>query len=91
MRQNASDLVRRVEAGEVVEITVAGRPAARLVPVAPRSGSRGRTSPRSSGDRPIRGGCRTATSSTGISSTRGSRAGREGRSRHERALGHGAA
>jgi antitoxin (DNA-binding transcriptional repressor) of toxin-antitoxin stability system len=29
-------LVRRVEEGEEIEITVAGRPAARLVPVAPR-------------------------------------------------------
>ncbi len=36
LRQQASDLVRRVEAGEEVTITVAGRPSARLVPVAPR-------------------------------------------------------
>lgn len=36
LRQNASDLVIRAEAGEEIEITVAGRPAARLVPVAPR-------------------------------------------------------
>lgn len=36
LRQDASDLVRRVEGGEVIEITVAGRPAARLVPAAPR-------------------------------------------------------
>lgn len=36
LRQDASDLVRRVEAGEEVTITVAGRAAARLVPVAPR-------------------------------------------------------
>ena len=36
LRQNASDLVRRVEAGEVVTVTVSGRPAARLVPVARR-------------------------------------------------------
>lgn len=36
LRQDASDLVRRVEAGEEVTVTVAGRPAARLVPVAPR-------------------------------------------------------
>jgi prevent-host-death family protein len=35
MRQNASDLVRRAEAGERVTITVAGRPAAVLGPVAP--------------------------------------------------------
>ncbi len=32
LRQQASDLVRRVEAGEVVTVTVSGRPAARLVP-----------------------------------------------------------
>jgi len=37
MRQNASDLVRRAEGGERVTITVAGRPAAVLGPVAPRS------------------------------------------------------
>jgi prevent-host-death family protein len=37
MRQNASELVRRAEAGERVMITVAGRPAAILGPVAPRS------------------------------------------------------
>jgi prevent-host-death family protein len=36
MRQYASDLVRRAEAGERVTITVAGRPAAVLGPVAPR-------------------------------------------------------
>lgn len=32
LRQDASDLVRRVEAGEEITITVAGRPSARLVP-----------------------------------------------------------
>ena len=32
LRQDASDLVRRVEAGEEIDITVAGRLAARLVP-----------------------------------------------------------
>lgn len=37
LRQNASELVRRVEAGEEIEITVAGRPGARLVPVRPRA------------------------------------------------------
>jgi prevent-host-death family protein len=37
LRQHASDLVRRVEAGEELTVTVAGRPAARLVPVAPRA------------------------------------------------------
>jgi len=36
LRQDASELVRRVEAGEEIEITVAGRPAARLVPASPR-------------------------------------------------------
>ena len=36
LRQDASDLVRRVEAGEEIDITVAGRLAARLVPVKPR-------------------------------------------------------
>lgn len=35
MRQDASDLVRRAEGGERVTITVAGRPAAVLGPVAP--------------------------------------------------------
>lgn len=37
LRQNASDLVRRVEAGEEITITVAGRPGARLVPAAART------------------------------------------------------
>ena len=37
LRQNASDLVRRVEGGEEITITVAGRPGARLVPAAPRT------------------------------------------------------
>jgi prevent-host-death family protein len=36
LRQQASELVRRVEAGEDVTITVAGRPSARLVRLAPR-------------------------------------------------------
>lgn len=36
LRQDASDLVRRVERGEEIEITVAGRLAARMVPAAPR-------------------------------------------------------
>jgi len=40
MRQNASDLVRRAEAGEKVTITVAGRPAAVLGPVTPRARAR---------------------------------------------------
>ena len=37
LRQNASDLVRRVEEGEEITITVAGRPGARLVPAVARS------------------------------------------------------
>lgn len=37
LRQQASELVRRVEAGDEILITVAGRPSARLVPVAPRT------------------------------------------------------
>lgn len=37
LQQQASDLVRRVEAGEEVTITVAGRPSARLVPVSARA------------------------------------------------------
>jgi len=36
LRQDASELVRRVESGEEVDITVAGRLAARLVPAVPR-------------------------------------------------------
>jgi prevent-host-death family protein len=37
LRQNASDLIRRVEGGEEITITVAGRPGARLVPAATRT------------------------------------------------------
>ncbi len=36
LRQDASELVRRVEAGEEIEITVSGRLAARLVPALPK-------------------------------------------------------
>ena len=36
MRQNASELVRRAEAGERLTVTVAGRPAAVLGPLTPR-------------------------------------------------------
>ena len=36
LRQDASELVRRVELGEEIEITVAGRLAARMVPATPR-------------------------------------------------------
>ena len=35
LRQHASDLVRRVEAGEEITITVSGRPSARLVAASP--------------------------------------------------------
>ncbi len=37
LRQNASDLVRRVEAGETITVTVSGRPAAQLVPLERRT------------------------------------------------------
>lgn len=37
LRQNASELVRRVEEGEEIIITVAGRPGARLVAAVPRA------------------------------------------------------
>nr|WP_283605067.1 type II toxin-antitoxin system prevent-host-death family antitoxin [Mycolicibacterium poriferae] len=37
LRQNASELIRRVEAGESLTVTVAGRPAALLVPAATRA------------------------------------------------------
>lgn len=33
LRQHASDIVRRVEEGEEIVVTVAGRPSARLVPI----------------------------------------------------------
>lgn len=36
LRQDASDLVRRVEGGEVIDVTVSGRLAARMIPVQPR-------------------------------------------------------
>ena len=36
LRQGASELVRRVEGGEEIDITVSGRLAARLVPAAPK-------------------------------------------------------
>ena len=36
LRQDASALVRRVEGGEQIDITVAGRLAARLVPAGPK-------------------------------------------------------
>ena len=36
LRQGASELVRRVESGEEIDITVSGRLAARLVPASPK-------------------------------------------------------
>ncbi|NOX31505.1 MAG: type II toxin-antitoxin system prevent-host-death family antitoxin [Actinobacteria bacterium] len=36
LRQDASEIVRRVERGEQIDITVAGRLAARLVPATPK-------------------------------------------------------
>ncbi len=36
LRQHASDLVRRVEGGEEIDITVSGRLAARIVSAAPK-------------------------------------------------------
>lgn len=36
LRNDASELVRRVEAGEEITISVSGRPSAVLVPVKPR-------------------------------------------------------
>ena len=37
LRQNASDIVRRVQAGETVTVTVSGRPAARIIPAGRRA------------------------------------------------------
>lgn len=37
LRQQASEIIRRVEAGEEMTVTVSGREAARLVPAAPRA------------------------------------------------------
>ncbi|HEX6513285.1 MAG TPA: type II toxin-antitoxin system prevent-host-death family antitoxin [Chloroflexota bacterium] len=37
LRQNASALLRRVQAGEIFEVTDRGRPVARLVPFKPTS------------------------------------------------------
>jgi prevent-host-death family protein len=37
LRQNASDLVRRAEAGEEIIVTVSGRPSVRMVPAAPKA------------------------------------------------------
>jgi prevent-host-death family protein len=36
LKQNASAVLRRVEAGESLEVTARGRPVARLVPIAAR-------------------------------------------------------
>ncbi len=40
LRQDASEIVRRVERGEQIDITVAGRLAARLVPATPKQWQR---------------------------------------------------
>ena len=40
MRQNASKYLKRVEAGETIEVTDRGRPVARIVPVMPNSYAR---------------------------------------------------
>jgi len=40
LRQDASAIVRRVEGGEAIDITVAGRLAARMVPIRPREWQR---------------------------------------------------
>ncbi|HVA26464.1 MAG TPA: type II toxin-antitoxin system prevent-host-death family antitoxin [Chloroflexota bacterium] len=37
LRQNASAVLRRVKAGEILEVTDRGRPIARLVPIKPLS------------------------------------------------------
>jgi len=37
LRQNASAVLRRVKAGEILEVTERGRPVARLVPIKPLS------------------------------------------------------
>jgi prevent-host-death family protein len=37
LRQDASEIVRRVENGEQIDITVSGRLAARLVPATPKT------------------------------------------------------
>jgi len=37
LRQNASAVLRRVEAGEIIEVTDRGRAVARLVPIKPMS------------------------------------------------------
>lgn len=36
LRNNVAEVLRRVEAGETLTVTVAGRPAARLSPMRPR-------------------------------------------------------
>jgi prevent-host-death family protein len=37
LRQNASEIVRRVQAGDTVTVTVSGRPAARIIPAGRRA------------------------------------------------------
>jgi prevent-host-death family protein len=62
LRQDASEIVRQVESGEEIDITVAGRLAARIVPAAPRRWQRwedvadvfsGRSDPEWSKDRDL--------------------------------------
>lgn len=43
LRQDASELIRRVEAGEEITVTVSGRPSARLVGVPATTPKRWRT------------------------------------------------
>ena len=52
LRRYAAEFVRRVEAGEEIDINVSGRLAARLIPAAPKRGSTGTTSPTTSSDWP---------------------------------------
>ena len=63
--QNASDLVRQVESGEVLQITVPGRPAARMIPTAPKAWQRGETSPKCSPVVPTQPAKMPLNSSTG--------------------------
>lgn len=36
LRQNASDIIRDVESGQVTTVTVSGRPVAQIVPIKPK-------------------------------------------------------
>lgn len=61
LRQDASELVRRAQAGDEITITVSGRPSARLVPPSPPSGGGGTTSPTCSPAPSIRTGNTTGS------------------------------